>query len=350
MISICIIAKDEEAVLDRCLSSLVPYECEIVFVDTGSTDRTKEIALTYTDKVYDFTWEDDFSAARNFAISKASNDYILTIDCDEVITWFDKDKTEQLIQKYPDMVGRLLRVNEFMRQEDEFGMSEAVDRLFSKKLFKYEGAIQERIVSIDGSRPGHYSFPLSMTHSGYDGNMITRKDRTVRNREMLLKEYEKNKKDDYVLYQLGKTYYAEADYENALVYFGKMMKLDVDPNLEYVQNGVEAYGYCLVNTDQNSKALDLLKVYNSYSELADFVYLMGIIYMNNGLDDRAIAEFRKATTLENAKAKGVNSFRAYYNIGLIHERAGNIEEAKKFYKLSSNFVAAFNRLKELEGK
>lgn len=351
MISICIIAKDEESVVENCLSSLVPYGYEIIFVDTGSTDRTKEIALKYTDKVYDFTWEEDFSAARNFAISKASNDYILMIDCDEVVTWFDKEKTEQLIEKYPDMVGRLLRVNEYMRQEDEFGMSEAVSRLFSKNLYKYSGPIHEQIVKIYGERPRqYYSFPLSMTHSGYDGDMLTRKKKTIRNREMLLKQFSKNEKDDYILYQLGKTYYMEADYENALLYFGKMMDLDLDPNLEYVQSSVNAYGYCLINSNQYEKALSLEKIYKTYSDYADFVFLMGLVYMNNGMDEKAIAEFRKATTMDNAKSKGVNSFRAYYNIGLIYENAGNIEKAKKYYSLSSNFVAAFNRLKELEAK
>ena len=72
-ISLCMIVKNEEKVLARCLDSLEGLMDEIIIVDTGSTDRTKEIAAGYTDKIYDFEWVDDFSAARNFSFSKATN-------------------------------------------------------------------------------------------------------------------------------------------------------------------------------------------------------------------------------------------------------------------------------------
>lgn len=84
-ISLCMIVKNEEAVLARCLDSVKALMDEIIIVDTGSTDRTKEIALGYTDRVYDFPWCDDFSAARNFSFSKASCDYIYAPDADEYL-------------------------------------------------------------------------------------------------------------------------------------------------------------------------------------------------------------------------------------------------------------------------
>lgn len=68
--SLCMIVKNEEAVLKDCLDSLQALMDEIIIVDTGSTDRTKEIAAQYTDKIYDFQWCNDFSAARNFAFSR----------------------------------------------------------------------------------------------------------------------------------------------------------------------------------------------------------------------------------------------------------------------------------------
>ena len=64
-ISVCIIAKNEEKNIERCLSSLTPYGFEIVLVDTGSNDKTKELAANYTNCIYDFKWNDDFSTARN---------------------------------------------------------------------------------------------------------------------------------------------------------------------------------------------------------------------------------------------------------------------------------------------
>ena len=71
-ISLCMIVKNEEQVLARCLDSVADLMDEIIIVDTGSTDRTKEIAARYTDQIYDFAWIGDFSAARNFSFSKAT--------------------------------------------------------------------------------------------------------------------------------------------------------------------------------------------------------------------------------------------------------------------------------------
>ena len=71
-ISLCMIVKNEEKNLERCLSSYAPLMDEIIVVDTGSTDKTKEIAAKFTDKIYDFTWINDFSAARNFSFEKAN--------------------------------------------------------------------------------------------------------------------------------------------------------------------------------------------------------------------------------------------------------------------------------------
>lgn len=83
--SLCMIVKNEENVLARCLDSLADLMDEIIIVDTGSTDKTKEIAARYTDRIYDFTWIDDFAAARNFAASKATMEYIYTADADEFV-------------------------------------------------------------------------------------------------------------------------------------------------------------------------------------------------------------------------------------------------------------------------
>ena len=95
-ISLCMIVTDEEALLCRCLDSRISAADEIVIVDTGSTDRTKEIAADYTDRIYDFKWEDDFSAARNFALSKGYKDYLMWLDADDVISEENLQKLKEL--------------------------------------------------------------------------------------------------------------------------------------------------------------------------------------------------------------------------------------------------------------
>lgn len=85
-ISLCMIVKNEEKILERCLDSVADLVDEIVIADTGSTDATREIARRYTEKVYDFPWTDDFSAARNFVFSRATQEYIYSADADEILS------------------------------------------------------------------------------------------------------------------------------------------------------------------------------------------------------------------------------------------------------------------------
>lgn len=97
-ISVCMIVKNEEKVLKRCLDSLEGLYDELIIVDTGSTDSTRSIASEYTDKIYDFEWVDDFSEARNFSFSKATCDYIYCPDADEILDEENRAKFKMLKQ------------------------------------------------------------------------------------------------------------------------------------------------------------------------------------------------------------------------------------------------------------
>ena len=97
-LSLCMIVKDEEDCLARCLLSAMPVVDEIVIVDTGSTDRTKEIAKAFGAKVYDFEWTDDFSEARNLSLSKAAGDWLFALDADETISPLDYDRLSKIVK------------------------------------------------------------------------------------------------------------------------------------------------------------------------------------------------------------------------------------------------------------
>ena len=102
VLSLCMIAKNEEDCLARCLLSAIPVADEIVIVDTGSTDRTKEIAKAFGAKVYDFEWTDDFSEARNFSLSKATGDWLFALDADETISPLDYDRLSKIVKNNAD--------------------------------------------------------------------------------------------------------------------------------------------------------------------------------------------------------------------------------------------------------
>lgn len=132
-ISLCMIVKNEEKVLARCLDSVKELADEIIIVDTGSMDATKQIASAYTDKVYDFEWIQDFSAARNFAFSKATCDYIYTADADEVI---DEENREKFRILKETLLPEIEIVQMYYGNQLSFGTIYNYDRELRPKLFK----------------------------------------------------------------------------------------------------------------------------------------------------------------------------------------------------------------------
>lgn len=363
MISICMITKNEENNLEECLKRLEGLEYEIIVVDTGSSDSSKDIASKYTNHVYDFQWCDDFSAARNFSISKATNDIVFIIDSDEFVLDFDKNAVEKIFKSNEKVIGRILR-------KEHFGVAEQnnsqnyINRVFSKKYFHYEGRIHEQIVpNIEenikivganekfGDRKKEFNYetiilPISVDHSGYTGNEV-RESKAQRNISLLLKELEL-KEDPYILYQLGKSYYMISDYEKAKSYFSKGLQFDLDPKLEYVVDMVETYGYSLLNTKEFDKALLFENIYNDFETSADFQFLMGLIYMNNGLFENAINEFEKAVSKSVSRVEGVNSYQSWYNIGVIYECLGYKDQAITYYKKCDGYEKAMHRLQDLK--
>lgn len=393
MLSICIICKNEELNIEKCLTSFQNTRLELIVVDTGSMDRTKEIALEYTSNVYDFKWCNDFAAAKNYAISKASNDTVMVIDSDEYLDHIDIPTLEQMIQKNPNKVGRIKRRNVFHRNDMQQENREWINRIFSRKQFHYEGRIHEQVTDLNGKEDYEtYEAPVTILHSGYDLLEEERKKKAKRNIDLLDLELQRlvlgykgdieQTKDDferlntraclnyisdiivqedeqakslqhddripYILYQLGKGYYMAGDFQMACTYFECGLYFDLNPKLEYVIDMVETYGYALINSEQAEQALFFENIYEEFGNTADFKFLMGLIYMNNEMFDAAVEEFKKAVKMSEGRTKGANSYLAYYNIGVIYECLGDQERAKMYYHKCGGYAPAENRLSNMK--
>lgn len=351
-VSVCIITKNEEKNIEHCLASIKPFGFEIIVVDTGSTDLTREIAQRYTGNVYDFAWCDDFAAAKNFAISKASNPYVMLIDSDECLQPFALEELYQLIRSHPEEVGRICRRNVLTRNGVRRENQECINRIFARDKFCYQGRIHEQVTAVDNSRYDTYQTPVMIIHTGYDLTVEERRKKAERNKKLLEKELvlleaEKDQEQiPYILYQLGKSSYMAEDYETACDYFSKGLSYDLNPRLEYVIDMVETYGYALLNSGQAEYALCFESIYEEFGGSADFQFLMGLIYMNNARFQQAVEEFKKAVRHQECRNQGVNSFAAYYNIGVINQCLGKKEEAVSWYKKCGNYEPAVQRIKE----
>lgn len=348
MISICMIVKNESKVLEKSLESIKDYNFEIIIVDTGSEDNTKEIASKYTKNVYDFKWCNDFSEARNFSISKASNDLILVLDADEIVVDLDEKQLKKIIIENNKKVGRVIRKNEYYRDGNKFIYKEYVNRFFNKNMYKYNGIIHEQIVKKNNEAYKTYNLPIVIHHLGYSNEEINRKNKTIRNIELLKEALKKNLNDPYIYYQLGKSYYMNENFIEAKYNFEKALSFNLNTQLEYVQDLIETYGYSLIKLGEYKNSMKLLNLYEEYKKSADFIFLVALIYMNNGLFKEAIEEFEKSKKIETSKMEGVNDYLANYNIGVILECLGNEEKAIEYYKMCNNYENALERINSIK--
>lgn len=347
-LSICIIAKNEEKNLRHCLQGVVPLQCEIILVDTGSSDKTISIASEYTSHIYTIDWKDDFSAARNYAAEKASSDWILMVDCDEYLTEADLVDLEDTMRQYPDQVGMIRRLSPYTTHGNGQLLHEHVARLYNRTLYKYQGKIHENIVPIkDTDVIRYFEVPLTFYHAGYEDEAVRRR-KAQRDLKMLDDALTENGEDPYIFFQLGQCYTVLGETAKAAECYDHGLSMHIDPRLTYVKDMVDAYGYALLDLQQYEKALSLEAVYDDFSDRADYLFLMGLIYMNNARLEDAIKQFTKATQTPIYSVEGVNDYSARYNIGVIYEVTGELDKAIAMYKACGSYQPALARLEKLE--
>lgn len=189
-ISLCMIVKNEEKVLPRCLDTVADLVEELIIVDTGSTDRTKELALAYPHvKLYEFPWIGDFAAARNFAFSKATQEYIYSADADEVLNEENRERFRLLKET---LLPEVEIVQMKYGNQLAFGTVYNYDEEYRPKLFKrqrsfiWEGAIHETVCTT----PVIYDSDIVITHmpeASHAGRDFAAFERLVQKNERLSK-------------------------------------------------------------------------------------------------------------------------------------------------------------------
>ena len=345
MITLCLIVKNEQDNLRKCLESAINFVDEIVVVDTGSEDTTKKIAAEFTDKIYDFSWCDDFSSARNFSISKATNEWILILDADEIIVRFSFSQIAKFVQNKENAIlaGRIEIANIVEDNYVKKKSFERINRLFNRNNFQYEGRIHEQLRSKIKIDFVSVNVGIQVDHIGYTKESIDKTQKLQRNINLLNLAISENHQDPYLYYQLGKAFYLEKNYDSAALNFEEALELPLNYKFEYVNDLVETYGYTLINQQRYEETLTFEK-YIKYYNNPDFYFLLGLIYMNNAKFTVAVEYFLKCTEFLNGKLEGITTYLPYYNIGVIFDVLGYLDQALVYYKKCGNYEPALKRL------
>jgi glycosyltransferase involved in cell wall biosynthesis len=212
-LTIAMIVKNEEQVLERCLSSFAGLAEEVIIVDTGSTDRTIEIAQKFTDKIYHFDWVDDFSAARNYSFAQATCDYIMWLDADDVLDNSERLKFLELKSNFnPDIDVAMLKYNIHYDTAGNVTFCNYRERILKRALnFQWEEPVHEVI----SPRGNIQHFNVAISH---------RSVKTESSRRNLM-IYEKQEK----LSPRGTFYYARelkthSRFQEAIRYYDRFLK------------------------------------------------------------------------------------------------------------------------------
>ena len=338
-ISLCMIVKNEEKILRRCLDSIKGLMDEIIIVDTGSTDNTRKIAEQYTEKVYDFEWIHDFSAARNFAFSKASCDYIYSADADEVV---DKENYERFRQLKETLLPEIEIVQMYYGNQLSFGTIYNFDRELRPKLFKrlrtfvWEESIHEAVRIC----PVIYDSEITITHlpenshAGRDLEAFRRQTQEEQRLSARLQNiYAKE------LFISG----ADEDFLKAEEYFTREADTD-DLSMEQLKEAV-----CVIVKAARLRK-DYLKMYRyamkdiASEGVSEVCFELGEYYYEAGIYEEAAMwyynAFHETESILNIHCSGDLPL---MRLSLCYVKLGQKEQASEYEKMATDWVAEHGR-------
>ncbi len=350
-ISLCMITKNEEKNLANCLSSVKELVDEIIIVDTGSTDKTKEIAKKFNAKIIDFKWVDDFSAARNESLRHATKQWILVLDADEVIAKEDLSKLKELVNDKENDAFLLLQknytndtsiagfVNEEHKKENKSyagWYGSLIVRLFrNKKGYDFEGTVHELVEhSIESKKGKIAATNIAIGNYGNaDGDIANKKKQYYLE---LCKKKVKQNPNAFSYYELGVLYKENKKYDDAIKSFKEAIKLNPKHSMALYELGIIH--------EQQKNYDDAIKYYTEslrVKENSEAFQSLGICYFKKGMLKEAYRNLVKAMLLNP------NKFTIYNSIGAVLEKSGNYDSAIQMLEIATklnpkNIIGFYN--------
>lgn len=304
-LSVCLIVKNEEKVLERCLNCVKKFADEIVIVDTGSTDNTIDIAKKFTDKLYFFKWKDDFSIARNYSFKMASGDYLMWIDADDVIT-------DENIKKINKLKQNLVAETYMIKYQIAFDENnKPTFEYYRERIVKncpnatFVGFVHECIVPF-----GRIEYlDIAIEHKKIEHTRDTK-----RNLNMYKKQIKNGKTlNERELFYFSKELFYNGYYRQAIINLKKFLKM---PN-QFLPNTIDAYiflsdSYFILNNLELAKKY-LIESINIIPPNAQICCKLGNIYIKQNSYENAIFWFKTALNSQKNGMTGAFIQNDYYD-------------------------------------
>ena len=335
-VSLCMIVRDEEDVLGRCLDSVKGLVDEIIVVDTGSQDRTKEIAARYTEKLFDFPWIDDFAAARNFSFEKAACDYCMWLDADDVLMDSAREKFRELKKALtPETDVVMMPYHVGFDETGQVTFSYYRERLVKNhRGMRWKGPVHE-VIETRGSR---LYADCPVTHWKLHP---ADPDRNLRIFQGLLKKGEKLEPRQQFYY--GRELYYHRQYREALEVLEKYLRQGGG----WVENQIDACrhcAYCLYGLGREGDALtSLFRSFCYDLPRAEVCCDIGQHFLDRQAWDWAAYWYRRALSCERQDGRGgfvlpdAYGFLPNIQLCVCESHRGDLEKAKAYNEQAARF-------------
>jgi tetratricopeptide (TPR) repeat protein len=292
-VSACVLTRDNEHTIAECLSALQGAVDEVIVVDTGSVDDTVSIVKSLGIEVHSFPWVDDFSKARNFAMSLTEHDWIFSVDSDEILYDSDRECVRTAAALFEDTIS-LIFVLQMNSKGDKLSPY-PVPRLFRKRHFEWRRPIHEAPQVVDDAgiaTPNGLTVRIRLKHSGYDPVKVNLPEKINRNISLLEVAHRENPSDYATRYYLGRELSINHRYDEAIKYLTEAYRLGSRQSDAPLLPLVGAQlAYCHTMRNDLNEAIDVLKrVISDCPEHPDAWFSYGVLLLKAGLNSQEARE------------------------------------------------------------
>jgi tetratricopeptide (TPR) repeat protein len=328
-VSVCMIVRDEEEALPRCLKSLQNVVDELIVVDTGSKDNTIRIAEHFDGRIFHFKWRDDFSAARNESLKHATGDWILQLDADEELLPASVPHLKESMSE-PSVLLYLVRFDNGVKcRQVRFVWLGRLFRNQPKLRYHrpYHETIDESVDEVMSEETGwnvRYEPSIVIRHYGYEhADMLNKWERGFRIMKSHLNE---NPKDAYILTKMGGVCSSLGRHDEAETYLNKALRIDPDYSEAYFRLGV--------TLQKQGKVEAAIRCYEKAISIdpdeadAELYANLGVTYIQKGMLDPGMAKLGRALDINPELAL------AHSQLGTGYQAKGMLDEAIREYELA----------------
>jgi len=322
-VSLCMIVKDEEAMLPRALAAVAGHVDELIVVDTGSTDRTVEIAESFGATILHHEWDGDFSAARNVGLDAARSDWLMYLDADEVLVEGDGPRLRELLGHTWREGIFLTETNHVGEMEDGAAVQHNALRLFrNRPEYRFEGRVHEQFAHRLPSLPERVEYTqVRIEHFGYLGAVRDAKGKSRRNLELLERQVAEGVDTPFLHYNLGSERAAAGDVAGSLTHLARAWEqVAQDPDhleLGYFPSLCARLVKALNANGRHQEAIDraagILVVLEGFTDL---VLEQAMAHRGLGDPAAAIEHFERCIAMGDAPSR----FSATVGAGTFHAR------------------------------